>query len=269
MTTTHCSTEEMARKILLHSRRRITQLAPVLLESVYALSEKVSSIPAALYADGKTLWFCPQRVVEDFRADRDSVARQLLHAIAHCLLGHTELRDTFEEKRCFDWAADLKAAEFAEGLCGRAFTANRADHLGSLERGIHFSPLYETLKEGAYEGRCLRRIAVELHLDDHSLWSAEGMKIEGACAESGDRAAEEDCAAPDWERIRRSMLECSGGKLPGQCAGMLEETLGVRERGMSFAAFLKRFAASHERMLMDPDTFDSRNTLVEFKKSSV
>jgi len=32
----------------------------------------------------------------------------------------------------------------------------------------------------------------------------------------------------------------------------------VEERGMSFAAFLRRFAAPEERMLLDPDSFDVR-----------
>jgi hypothetical protein len=64
--------------------------------------------------------------------------------------------------------------------------------------------------------------------------------------------------APDWSRIRQSMLDGNSGKLPGNCAGMLQENFSVEERGMSFSEFLRRFASPEERMLLDPDTFDVR-----------
>ena len=38
-------TEELAGKILLHSRRRISHIAPSLLEAIYALPEQVRPLP--------------------------------------------------------------------------------------------------------------------------------------------------------------------------------------------------------------------------------
>ena len=51
----HTGMEGFARKILLHSRRRITHIAPILLEAVYALPERVRPIPGPLSTDGSTL----------------------------------------------------------------------------------------------------------------------------------------------------------------------------------------------------------------------
>ena len=270
----HTGMEEFARKILLHSRRRITHIAPLLLEAVYALPEQVRPIPGPLSTDGSTLWFHPETVVADFRKDRDSVARQLLHETSHCLLSHLDLRDGFPDSRPFDCAADLKAAQFAEGLCGTVFAVNHNGRNGfsDFERIPHLHPLYETLQQDHYEGNHYRQSAKGVRFDDHTLWSsrtqiapAEGMSNAPSAdgdvqtsAQSGQGNADCTANAPDWDRIRQSMLDGSYGKLPGTCSGLLAETFSVEQRGMSFDDFLRRFAAPEERMLLDPDTFDVR-----------
>jgi len=266
----HTGTEELARKILLHSRRRITHIAPILLESIYALPEKVRPIPGPLSTDGRTLWFDPEQVVADFRRDRDAVARQLLHVTAHCLLGHLELRSAFPKAKAFDCAADLKAAQFAEGLCGTAFAVNRSENdcRVDYESVAHLRPLYEAVQRNDYEGNHLRHAAKPVRFDDHALWAPVLVEVDlgtdgtsaASAGDSGSQSSESGSAdnAPNWDRIRQSMLDGSGGKLPGSCAGMLAENFSVPHRGMSFSEFLKRFAAPEERMLLDPDTFDVR-----------
>lgn len=266
--------EAFARKVLLHSRRRITHIAPILLEAIYALPEQVRPIPGPLSTDGSTLWFHPETVVADFRKDRDSVARQLLHVTIHCLLSHLDLRDGFPDPRPFDCAADLKAAQFAQGLCGTAFAVNYNGRNGfsDFERVPHLRPLYETLQQDTYEGNHYRQSAKGVRFDDHDLWSplmevpapeaaSNGSSSDGdvrVSAQSGQGTTEGTADGPDWDRIRQSMLDGSCGKLPGTCSGMLTETFSVEQRGISFSEFLRRFAAPEERMLLDPDTFDVR-----------
>jgi len=286
MTLDPTGAEELARKILLHSRRRITQLAPILLEAVYALPERVRPLPGPLSTDGCSLWFHPETVVADFRKDRDSVARQLLHVTNHCLLGHLEVRRSFPDTRPFDCAADLKAAQFAEGLCGRDFAVNHNRHNGYLdfEQIAHLRPLYEVVQRDDYDGEHSRQSAKAARFDDHDLWAPLIQTTAAGAASSGNSSGDSPSKgrsgngsgngknsgqnsqgegtgtdhAPDWNRIRQSMLGGKNGKLPGTCAGQLRENFSVSERGMSFAEFLRRFASSEERMLLDPDSFDVR-----------
>lgn len=286
MKKTLTDTEALARKILLHSRRRISHLAPILLESIYALPEKVRPFPGPLSTDGKTLWFDPYQVVEDFREDRDAVARQLLHVTIHCLLGHLELRDSFPNQKAFDCAADLKASQLAEGLCGSAMAGKNPNSHDSYENMEHLHPLYNTLTTAGdecferYRRDSLLSAGKNARFDDHNLWSplviAAEQQLGGAPTDgdgngnaqgsgSGDDAPQDGANGeassgngPDWNRIRQSMLDGNGGKLPGNCAGLLAENFSVPDRGMSFAEFLKRFASPEERMLLDPDTFDVR-----------
>lgn len=255
--------EAMARKLLLYSRRRLTHTAPILLESVYAMPDKVRPIPGPLSTDGRFLWFDPQRVVDDFRKDHDSVARQLLHITAHCLLGHLELRPTFPNTKSFDMAADLKAAQFAEAVCGISFAARDSVSYSYNDCFGHLRPLYESL----LSKNCvhyLPDLAKEARFDDHTLWTPPT----APAAASGSEASSGECGSgqgdggdggsPNWDRLRQSMLDGNGGKLPGSAAGLLTENFAVPDRGMSYAQFLRRFAAPQERMLLDPESFDVR-----------
>ena len=245
--------EALARKLLLYSRRRLTHTAPILLESVYSMPDQVRPTPGPLSTDGRAVWFDPQRVVEDFRKDHDSVARQLLHITTHCLLGHLGLRPVFEKADVFDMAADLKAAQFAEAICGLSLAASDTeDSYASLS---HLRPLYQSLQE-------LRRSyytsqAKAARFDDHTLWSPPpALSAEGGS--SSDEVGTAGNSSPDWSRLRQSMLDGRSGKLPGNAAGLLTENFSVPDRGMSYAHFLRRFAAPQERMLLDPDSFDVR-----------
>lgn len=289
MNMTNPGVEELARNILRHSRRRISHLSPPLLEAVYAMNEKVRLSPGALSTDGCTLWFNPRQVVRDFRQDRDAVARQLLHVTTHCLLGHLDQRGSFEITNAFDCAADLKAAQFAEGMCGRDFAAHDTTKSHHYHKIQHLSPLYHELLEDNHFRKELLKMAAAAHFDDHDLWSqpmaaasaAQGSGNANGSGEgsdnsnsvgngngeenenqntdgSGQGGAAGKAEVPDWDRIRQSMLDGSMGKLPGNCAGMLTENFSVPERGISFAEFLRRFASPEERMLLDPDTFDVR-----------
>lgn len=270
------ATEELARKILLHSRRRISHTSPILLEAIYALHEQVCPLPGPLFTDGCSLFFHPATVVKHFRKDRDSVARQLLHVTAHCLLGHLEQRSAFPDPRPFDCAADLKAAQFAEGLCGIHFAA-KPNHEGLCNFSVtHLRPLCEAVQDSGHRGQLLRKSAASARFDDHNLWTSPSRPAspaaspnggssgnspgsgEGEPSDSNGSGSGEMTSAPDWNRIRRSMLEGSFGKLPGTCAGMLTENFTVEDRGMPFEDFLRRFASPEERMLLDPDTFDVR-----------
>ena len=193
MALTHTGAEELARKILLHSRRRISHISPILLEAIYALPEKVRPIPGPLSTDGRTLWFDPEQVVADFRKDRDSVARQLLHVTIHCLLGHLDMRDGFPQAEAFDCAADLKAAQLADGLCGPAFATHSQNAYSDFTSMEHLRPLYDSLTQTTddhfirFQRERLVDVAKSARFDDHALWAPVVVEVSvGMSGENGD-----------------------------------------------------------------------------------
>lgn len=250
--------EALARKLLLYSRRRLTHISPVLLESVYAMPDKVRPTPGPLSTDGRFLWFDPQRVLNDFRKDHDAVARQILHITAHCLLGHLELRPTFPNAKSFDAAADLKAAQFAEAIYGLSFVDPKLEKGwgNSYKDFEHLRPLYESLSTGRRQRS--PSLIKAARFDDHTLWTPPPAAQSCGTSSGQDGGPQAAGGSPNWDQIRQSMLNGRGGKLPGDAAGLLTENFAVPDRGMSYAHFLRRFAAPQERMLLDPDSFDVR-----------
>ena len=97
-----------ARQILELARRTLSRTIPALMPAFYALREQAVELPEPLATDSVHLFYCPERVTADFRADRRAVARQLLHLTLHCLLGHPAQRRNICNQRRFDLAVDLK-----------------------------------------------------------------------------------------------------------------------------------------------------------------
>ena len=82
--------DALARKILLFSRQCLSRLVPPLLPALYALKDWSRDTPGPLSTDGRFLRYQPQQVIQDFRANRNRPALQLLHVTLHCLLGPLE-----------------------------------------------------------------------------------------------------------------------------------------------------------------------------------
>lgn len=264
-------TLRLAEKILLYSRRYITQQAPLMLVPIYALRQEALPVPAPMATDGVRLFYSPERVIADFRKDRDAPARQLLHVTLHCLLGHLEAKPCGEGGDFFDDLADLKAAQFARALSAplcptqaggvSAYTAPLAV---LFQRGL----ADEESRDGLT--RSVRRM--NLRLDDHSLWRPPASRSGAGGEEEGDSGGAEkrDSAAPgradgpesrpDWKGMLQDLsLQAQNNPAWGNAAGFLqEEYVPARENEISYSAFLRRFAAPSERLLLDPDSFDPR-----------
>jgi len=245
-------TLEMAQKVLDFSRRKITQLAPALLESIYALKACPKLLPGPISTDGYHLWFHPEQILSDFQEKRDAPAWQILHVTTHCLLNHLAGRFVWGDPKHYDGAADMKAAQFMVAMCGENFSERFLSRMTRRELDeLPFLPelcVCLTRQRNEY-----RNMIKEVYSDDHSAWyPPAGMELEEGSVGGGQGST------VDWDRIRRSLADGAGGKLPGEARGVLEEELGRQDRGMSYVAFLKRFASPQERMLLDPDSFDPR-----------
>jgi len=246
--------ELLARQILQYSRQRVSRTIPLLLPAVYAMGEQVRKEPGPISTDGVNLWFHPEQVLQDFRQETDSVAEQILHVILHCLLGHLRLRESFADKELFDAVADCKVSRFLSELsCGLGSGSwwNITAWTNCGSRTLH--QICGNLDE---DGRSeLMGICHHLRVDDHGLWKRPPNDGKGRAGGQG-----EEIDAPDWSHIREELrANAAGGKRRGDLAGALKMAAEpAEENQISYADFLRRFAAPRERVLLDPDTIDSR-----------
>lgn len=260
MTPRHQTADPLAKKILLHSRRLITGKAAFLLEAVYALPECPTDSGSALFTDGKTLFYDPLQVITDFQKNHNSIAQQLLHVTAHCLLGHLSQRDEYpEDVTHFDAAADMKAAQFVTLACSNEL-AHRLPHSGLCtyyEYLPHLPQLCNELRTTIPQPfRHYEQLAAGAHFDSHDRWSSPTATFMTSAGNNGDNTSDDN--GPDWQKLLSEIMSGQHGSLPGTLPGFLQEQLSVEDPVLSYSEFLRRFAAPQERMLTDPDSFDPR-----------
>lgn len=258
MTPEHQKADQLAQKILHHSRRLITGKAPFLLEAVYAFTDQATDSASAIFTDGKSLCYDPAQVIADFQQDHNSIARQLLHVTAHCLLEHLPQREDFAENtEIFDAAADMKAAQFAALSCGDtlAHRLQNANYLGCYNHLSHLPILCQSIRTAKYSNeKRYQMMAAAARSDSHEHWWSPLQYTEcgfGEGKHSGDDA-------PDWGQLLMEIASEHQGSLPGDLRGFLQEQISVSESDLSYSDFLRRFAAPQERMLTDPDSIDPR-----------
>lgn len=265
---------EWAKRILTWSRRRISSLCPPLLPAVHALREQVLEEPGPMSTDGTYLRYWPGEVVADFRKCKDLPAQRLLHMTLHCLLGHLALRQ--EQKHAstpdlsgefaflppeerdqlrlnaFDLLLDQKVTWWASQLCGDDFSGCLLPYFA--ERPL--SRMYRETLADAEDIRFLLQNGSSNVLDDHALWSPTPrlcLTVEvGAPGDGGE--------VPHWDQLLGQMAaQASGSGQWGDLVGNLVAECRLEEpSGVSYTQFLRRFTATRERQLSDPDSLDFR-----------
>lgn len=264
--------QRMAEKILLYSRRCISQQAPLMLAPIYALRQEPVPLPAPMATDGVHLFYSPEKVIADFQKDRSAPARQLLHTTLHCLLGHLQERPLGKGARFFDDVADLKVSQFANALSPSLCPSMDTELL-------HYTaPLPALYRRGGEDADVRMQLTrgvrnAKLRLDNHSLWKVDQLRVEkaggsgnaGESEKSQKAPGEQDgpgeqAGAPDWKGMLQDLdRQARYGSAWGSAAAFLRaEYDPTPENQISYSDFLRRFAFPSERLLLDPDSFDAR-----------
>ena len=250
--------DRAARRILDLSRRELGRDIPALMPAFYRLRERRWDLPGPMATDGVHLFYNSEQVVADFRKARRDPARQILHIVLHCLLGHLSRRRDVRDTAAFDLAADARVEHLARGLPGgydRSETA--ASWLSWDSWSLPLPELYRLLQRKT--ARAYHPPAV-FRLDDHRFWNATAAVLQQKEADGKGQPSAARQSSPsaggDWAQLARDLMEAPGvGSMPGCLA---RELVPSEETGISYAAFLRRFLSARERMLADPDELDPR-----------
>lgn len=241
---------QQATELINWSQRKLASQLPEFLPAIYLLPIKASEQERRLWTDGQTLYFHPATAVRDYLERKDSIAAQLMHIIAHGLLGHIPKRQG-QQPQLFDAVADIKAAAFADRLpINLPRTADRETvrHMWEWDKlTLEAAYLAPESREAALE---LIRKSKPLEMDDHGAWLPP---------DSGKGGGQGSGIADRWESAARQVAEAlakSGrGQLFGTMAGEMCEDYGdAEESGVSYKEFLRMFCSSRERQEVDPDS---------------
>lgn len=269
--------ERTAARILELTRRRLAQEIPALMLPLYLFHDQPLTLPIPPSTDGCHLFYCPQRLIADFRADQNLPARQLVHVVLHCLLGHLPQRQGVSRTDLFDALADCRVQDVMDHLLLRLrlprdpseedfFSFFSEDLLEEeLELSRPMPELYRTVRQDREKMPSALKKGADCALDCHKLWNSGALQISAAREDQGDGEGKEQVPsqksalpAPDWKAVRDRLMDAHSdewGTLPG---ALREAFCPTEENFITYRDFLRRFAAPGERLLTDYDSLDYR-----------
>lgn len=248
--------QQTALAILHHSRKKLALENPAFVSAIYLLGEQACPTPGPLWTDGRVLYYHPATVVDDFSTYKNSIANQMLHIIAHGLLGHFRKR-LGQEDPLFDAAADLKVTAFLENINAADFsrkklsretfmTLRAKEHL-SLE-AIYLSPT------STREAQELVDAILPLKTDDHTYWTQTPPPEQSGTVPSAGTGDDIDAL---WETAQQQAAEGLDRQGFGHAAGELSDTFReVEESAVSYREFLQEFITPKELQEIDPDSIN-------------
>ena len=209
--------------------------------------------------DGRLLYVHPQILMDLYERNRLLVNRVYLHTVLHCLLRHPFKRPR-EDVLLWEIACDVAVEAVIDSLRQRSVRMgvpgvrmNWYDLLRSGGRILTAENVYRFLagKElSEFERQALWQA---FHMDDHSLWPGNGSGEKPPIALQIEQDRWQDIA----EKTQTQME--SFGDQAGESGADEELPRQIRaelERRYDYRSFLRRFAALHEELHADPDSFD-------------
>ena len=216
-----------------------------------------------LATDGENLYYNPKSVIEMFKNEQKSVARNYLHTVLHCIFHHPfaviKLNPVLWDLSC-DIAVENIINEFnIESLhCKRQ--AEQTEFLDGLLPAVINPPtaeiIYNYLKNNDSQTKKILKMKACFYADDHSVWY-EKQSGQDTVEETNLSGYEE--MAKKWGDIAKQIqtnLETLGQNRGDRAGNMMQNLRTVTSEKYDFSAFLRRFAVFDEAMRINQDEFD-------------
>lgn len=226
--------------------------------------------------DGVHLFYDVRHVLQSSWEEKETVPRDLLHMLLHCLFAHP-FRGGEVDSLCYDLACDIAVENVINELdlpnlvCKRQHRQDLT--LERLKRKLRFlsaEKIYRLLAEGFFGEEELLSLAEDFCADDHRDWyfplSADGdpssngnLAVDGKGGHIPGQLRCDDKAAAFWAEagcgVRMDMDTFS--KEWGSKAGSLAVALDlVLKKKYDYRSFLKRFAVLGESLKTNDEEFD-------------
>ena len=246
----------MFQKVLSYLRDELCIDFPYLERALSALTPEGKENVNAFATEGVYLYYPPAHYLKVFEENELFLRRAYLHTVLHCLYAHLWQRGRREENMwnlACDIAVEFVIDGFNKQTTCRLLSWLRQQYYEKLREKnvISAAGIYELLSEEPAER--LTQLAQEFYTDDHALWGKENGQ-----SPMPDHQRQGEDPRKKWQKIARQVQfqkEKSDQSGDAVAAAMQAEITAERKR-RSYKDFLKKFAAFHEQMRCDMDTFD-------------
>lgn len=242
----------MFEKVLGYLKGELCIDFPYLDRALSALEPKGREEIRAFATDGVFLIYPPARYLKLFEENELFLRRAYLHAVLHCLYAHLWQTDGRDPER-WNVACDIAIEFIIDGFNKQStnrllsWTRERTYALLGEKHAMSAAQIYNLLLEAPEER--VKILAKEFYTDDHSLW---GRKSAGSPMAGLGQSPDPQ---KKWQNIARQTMFASerGGRGEGSSA---EIVIKAERNRRSYKDFLMKFAAFHEQMRIDIDSFD-------------
>jgi predicted metal-dependent peptidase len=245
---------KMFQKIVGYLRDELCIDLPYLERALSALTPEGREELQAFATEGIFLYFPPARYLRIFEENELFLRRAYLHCTMHCLYAHLwqgMQRIPARWNLACDIAVEYVIDSLEKPSTKRLLSWLRQQYYEKMKQAhvLAAAGIYELLAEETPESLAL--LAKEFYCDDHSLWGSTQKKspMLGQSPEDPQKK---------WEQIARQveLQKEKSGRDEDVSAEMLKIEITKGKNRRSYADFLRKFAAFHEQLRCDMDTFD-------------
>lgn len=251
------------------------------LDAALSQFELVPVEESSLLTDGQDLYYNPLHVLNTFKLQQETVVRDYLHVVLHCVFRHMFM-DPSLDRPLWDLACDVAVEATIAELGLRAVDCTRGQkQTADLEQLRGACPMltaekvYNYLKSSGIDPLTATDIRSRFYADNHEIWymseeekyAAFGIgQADGDGTDNGNeqsdgegQAAARAALSAIWEQIAQRMqvdMETFGKKQGDAAGSLLQNLREVNREKYDYTAFLKKFAVMGEAMKINDDEFD-------------
>ena len=271
--------EKLAEEVLILSRN--TLLVNLrFLDAALSQFEMNSIDESSMLTDGHFLLYNPKRILSNFKHQKETVVRDYLHIVLHCVYRHMFMNPSID-RPCWDLACDIAVEYSITELGLKSATAKREmlqqkvySELKQEIKILTAEKIYRYYLDKGLSPLGMAQLRGLFYADDHFLWyetadvvaNITGEGISDDSSNNGDGNGDyssgnstSQSLSEIWQEISEKIqtdLE-TFSKMQGDKAGGLMQNLNaVNREKYDYTSFLKKFAVLGEAMKINDDEFD-------------
>lgn len=266
--------ENLAQEVLILSRN--TLLVNLrFLDAALSQFEMKPVGESSMLTDGHFLLYNPKHVLSNFKYQKETVVRDYLHIVLHCVYRHMFMDPTLD-RPLWDLACDVAVENVITELGLKMTFANReSTQVADIKifqkecKMLTAEKIYAYLKSSNVDPMTATDIRSRFYADNHEIWyMSEEEKYNrfgiGEVTQNGDTQTISTIISAvelseTWQQISERMqvdMETFGKQRGDMASGLIQNLKEVNREKYDYTLFLKKFAVLGETMKINDDEFD-------------
>lgn len=267
--------EKLAEEVLILSRN--TLLVNLrFLDASLSQFEMEPIEESSMMTDGHFLFYNAKHVLSNFKYQKETVVRDYLHIVMHCVYQHMFMEPTLD-RPLWDLACDIAVENVIADLGLKSAMAHReATQAADIEKFkkeckmLTAEKIYNYLKSNNTDPMTATDIRSRFYADNHEIWYMTDEEKQERFGIGGNSQNEEDQSESSaliskvelkavWQQISERMqvdIETFRKERGDMAGGLIQNLKEVNREKYDYTSFLKKFAVLGEAMKINDDEFD-------------